>query len=196
MKKKDKEYTVEKIVDRRIVKGKYEYLIKWEDYPDSENTWEPLKNLGSIKDLVDEYDKQFPKEKNENEKNNDYLNKKRNNDNIIVNDINSNGKVFNYEGKDIQQVEYDDRFIEVMTIKKVDNELIAVVVFQESISSETEKKEIPTRILAKFNPIDSLDSITLIIAYTAYIAGIIIHIEHIIIKNIELNFNILLPILY
>ena len=153
MKKKDKEYTVEKIVDRRIVKGKYEYLIKWEDYPDSENTWEPLKNLGSIKDLVDEYDKQFPKEKNENEKKNDYLNKKRNNDNIIVNDINSNGKVFNYEGKDIQQVEYDDRFIEVMTIKKVDNELIAVVVFQESISSETEKKEIPTRILAKVNPI-------------------------------------------
>ena len=88
MKKKDKEYTVEKIVDRRIVKGKYEYLIKWEDYPDSENTWEPLKNLGSIKDLVDEYDKQFPKEKNENEKNNDYLNKKRNSDNILVNDIN------------------------------------------------------------------------------------------------------------
>ena len=40
-----------------------------------------------------------------------------------------------------------------MTIKKVDNELIAVVVFQESISSETEKKEIPTRILAKVNPI-------------------------------------------
>ena len=153
MKKKDKEYTVEKIVDRRIVKGKYEYLIKWEDYPDSENTWEPLKNLGSIKDLVDEYDKQFPKEKNENEKNNDYLNKKRNSDNILVNDINSNGKVFNYEGKDIQQVEYDDRFIEVMTIKKVDNELIAVVVFQESIASETEKKEIPTRILAKVNPI-------------------------------------------
>ena len=149
----DNEYEVEKIVDKRIKNGKIEYKIKWAGYSMNECTWEPLKNLGSIKDLVDEYDKQFPKEKNENEKNNDYLNKKRNNDNIIVNDINSNGKVFNYEGKDIQQVEYDDRFIEVMTIKKVDNELIAVVVFQESISSETEKKEIPTRILAKVNPI-------------------------------------------
>jgi hypothetical protein len=163
-KKKDKEYTVEKIVDRRMVKGKYEYLIKWEDYPESENTWEPLKNLGSIKELVDEYDKEFPKEKTDktektesSEKNekNEYLNKKRNidNNNILNENYNGNGKFFNYEGKDIQQVEYDDRFIEVMTIKKVENELIAVVVFQESIESATEKKEIPTRLLAKLNPI-------------------------------------------
>ena len=39
------EYEVEKILDTRINKGQREYLIKWEGYNDSENTWEPTKNL-------------------------------------------------------------------------------------------------------------------------------------------------------
>jgi len=41
----EEEYTVEKILDKRTRGGKTEYLIKWEGYPDSENTWEPDENL-------------------------------------------------------------------------------------------------------------------------------------------------------
>jgi len=41
----EEEYSVEKILDKRVKGGKTEYLIKWEGYPDSENTWEPEDNL-------------------------------------------------------------------------------------------------------------------------------------------------------
>lgn len=34
-------YDVERIIERRIKGGKNEYLVKWEGYPDSHNSWEP-----------------------------------------------------------------------------------------------------------------------------------------------------------
>ena len=36
----DKEYGVEKILDGRLWRKQKQYLMKWEGYPDSENTWE------------------------------------------------------------------------------------------------------------------------------------------------------------
>ena len=38
-------YIVERIVDRRKVKNKVEYLIKWSGYSSDENTWEPEDNV-------------------------------------------------------------------------------------------------------------------------------------------------------
>ena len=38
-------YEVQLIRDRKFVRGKPHYLIKWEGWTDDYNTWEPLKNL-------------------------------------------------------------------------------------------------------------------------------------------------------
>ena len=57
-------YNVEKILDRRKVKNKLLYKIKWEGYPMNQCTWEPLENLTTVIELVEEYDKSHPMKQN------------------------------------------------------------------------------------------------------------------------------------
>lgn len=47
-------YNVEKIKDRRYSpkKQKTFYLVKWENYPDEDNSWEPEENLESVAHLL------------------------------------------------------------------------------------------------------------------------------------------------
>jgi chromobox protein 1 len=46
---------VEKIIGKRVWKGKVEYLTKWKGYSDSEVTWEKASIFSS--QLIDEYER-------------------------------------------------------------------------------------------------------------------------------------------
>lgn len=52
-----KDYVVEKILDKKIdTKGRSKYLVKWEGYPSSSNTWEPLENLVDCDSALEKYE--------------------------------------------------------------------------------------------------------------------------------------------
>ncbi|KAF3008144.1 hypothetical protein E8E14_001949 [Neopestalotiopsis sp. 37M] len=56
--KKEAFFAVEKLVDKKVDKsGVAKYHVKWENYADAENTWEPIENLKGCMHLVEAYDK-------------------------------------------------------------------------------------------------------------------------------------------
>merc|ERR1712240_592768 len=56
-KKAEAEYEVESVVSKRDTEeGKVEYLVKWKGWNASDNTWEPIENLESSQELIDEFE--------------------------------------------------------------------------------------------------------------------------------------------
>ena len=51
----EEEYEVEKVLEKRFRKGRVEYFVKWKNY--DETTWEPLKNLTNVQDLIEKFEK-------------------------------------------------------------------------------------------------------------------------------------------
>merc|ERR1719233_2040667 len=53
----DEEYEVESIVDKKVVRGKTKYLVKWKGYDkDEDRTWEPKANLAGSEDLIKKFE--------------------------------------------------------------------------------------------------------------------------------------------
>ena len=173
-------YNVEKILDRRKVNGKFEYKIKWEGYPMNQSTWEPMENLETVKELVEEYNRAYPitdkksssKASSHKKISDKFINKKRKekNDEIngqinqnvkiseepkIISDINSkvNEKENAQENLNANKQKFiiDDSLKNVVTVKQKNERLVAVVDKLES-NGEINKIYIPTEELRKTNP--------------------------------------------
>ena len=50
------EFEVEDILDKRTIRRKTEYLIKWKGYPLHDATWEPIDHLGNAKDAIQHFE--------------------------------------------------------------------------------------------------------------------------------------------
>ena len=48
-------YTVEKILDCKVAKGKKKYRIKWKGYPLSESTWEPAEHMTNCREMLRDF---------------------------------------------------------------------------------------------------------------------------------------------
>lgn len=54
------DYEVEAIRDLRKFGSQWKYLVKWAGYGETDNTWEPLKNLKGCQKMVNQYHQQHP----------------------------------------------------------------------------------------------------------------------------------------
>ena len=178
-------YNIEKILDRRKINGKLEYKIKWEGYPMNQSTWEPMENLITAKELVDEYDKQYPftndmlnkktkrikkmsakkpvkkaaKKENEpqiQEKNENEPQKEEEKPEQINLEENQINNDINIQNDPIRKYNIDDSLKKVTTVRKKDNKLMAVVVKMNELGM-TNEIEIETNSLKYDNPWILLD---------------------------------------
>jgi len=50
------EYEVEAILDKRMLRNKPQYLVKWLGYPLYDATWEPIGNLENAKEAIQKFE--------------------------------------------------------------------------------------------------------------------------------------------
>jgi hypothetical protein len=58
----EEEYEVEGVVDKRFIHGHLQYLLKWKNYPDGDNTWEASEGL-QCPDLIAEFERRIKEKK-------------------------------------------------------------------------------------------------------------------------------------
>ncbi|XP_055308972.1 chromobox protein homolog hpl-1-like [Sitodiplosis mosellana] len=62
-----REYEVEAIIGRRVIRGKEKYRVKWTGYPEEEATWEPVESLQSCLELIIEFNENTAQRERQNE---------------------------------------------------------------------------------------------------------------------------------
>ena len=55
----EKEYKVEKILNKRRKYGKIKYLVQWKGYMAEGNTWEKVESLGNAQDMLKDYERGY-----------------------------------------------------------------------------------------------------------------------------------------
>jgi len=61
----EEEFEVEKILNKRTVRGKEKFLVRWKGYMAEEDTWENRENLENVKELVKEFKREYGEEAEE-----------------------------------------------------------------------------------------------------------------------------------
>ena len=56
------EFEIEKILNKRVVRGKENFLVWWKRYTMEGNTWESRENLKNTKKLVKEFERKYREE--------------------------------------------------------------------------------------------------------------------------------------
>ena len=56
---------MEKILNKRTVRGKKKFLVRWKGYTVEEDTWENRENLENAKELVEKFEREYGEEAEE-----------------------------------------------------------------------------------------------------------------------------------
>ena len=178
----DNLYLIEKILDRRRNNNRLEYKIKWEGYPMSQSTWEPIENLKTAIELVIEYDNLHPLKQNKKvSQPKKFLGKKKKLKNSVKKEITKMVEKKPEGGKEQEKIEkiniaeednqtftvipqddykkkynIDDSLKSVITVRKKDNKLVAAVEKMKE-NGDLERIEIETSKLKNDNPWILLD---------------------------------------
>ena len=55
----EEEWEVERILNKRRVRGKDKYLVRWKGFTAESDTWEGRENLGNAKEAIEEFEKEY-----------------------------------------------------------------------------------------------------------------------------------------
>ena len=58
-------FEVEKILNKRVVRGKEKFLVQWKGYTAEGDTWESRENLKNTRELVEEFERKYGEETKE-----------------------------------------------------------------------------------------------------------------------------------
>jgi hypothetical protein len=132
-------YYVEQVLDKRIIKGKIWYKVKWKDWPIKSATWQCVEELDSCRDLIDKFEedrKNGSTSTNKKHVETAIESKKKNKENeieqekTVIEDISDekdekevltetiNYKALEEEGKSIEGNLYDDEPTGIIAAKK------------------------------------------------------------------------------
>jgi len=58
----EEEFEVEKILNKKMVREKEKFLVRWKGYMVEKDTWENKENLKNAKELVEKFEKEYREE--------------------------------------------------------------------------------------------------------------------------------------